>query len=96
MKLFEILVPANCETDCHWLWDAKVVNIAGGLSILPTIRGRWQTGPSPVICEPMIPVRIAATDEQMYEIAKMTGDHYNQDAVMYYVISNEAFIVSVA
>ena len=95
MKLFEILVPANRDVNEHWAWDAKVVLIAGGMSILPTIRGRWQANPQTVIVsEQMIPVRIAATDDQMFEIAQMTAKHYQQKSVMYYVISSEALIVS--
>ena len=40
----------------------------------------------------MIPVNIMATDEEMKRIVDMTIQYYEQIAVMYYLISDQAFI----
>ena len=89
MKLFEILVPDIPHF--HKFWDEKVIAIVGGLTIAQKVKGKWLTE-----TDRLVTVRIACNDEQMVEIAKMTCKLYSQQAVMYYVISNETFIVSVA
>lgn len=96
-KLWEILVPAkeNKSPDImrtlHEKWDEKVSEIAGGLTILKSTKGRWKHA-GKVWKERMIQVRIAATKEEMEKIAKITSEHYNQRAVMYYLVSEEAVI----
>jgi hypothetical protein len=40
----------------------------------------------------MIPVNIIATESQMQKIADITIQHYRQLAVMYFKISDSAFI----
>jgi len=96
MKLFEILIPAERKLEHHLDWDAKVTSITGGLSIMPIIRGHWQSDLECIVREKMVPVRLIASDEQMLQIAQLTGEHYQQKSIMYYVISQEAFVVSVA
>jgi hypothetical protein len=92
-QLYEILVPVATNDglkiliSAHQSWDAEVVSIAGGLSILKTIKGNWKGNR-----EGMIPVRVAATPSQMVTIAKFTLNFYKQDAVMYYKVSDEVHI----
>ncbi len=89
-ELWEILVPVSYKgkelsVEFHQVWDAKVKAITGGLTIMkPTKKGYWKEHE-----EKMIPVRIAATREQMDEIGQMTKHYYSQESVMVYRISNE-------
>ena len=81
------------RTKHHREWDRQVQKITGGLTILPPGRGKWVDENGDEYFERMIPVQIIATDEQIKEIANRTAKHYNQIAVMYYHLSNEAFII---
>jgi len=94
-KLYEIFVPVADNNGkefslvTHILWDEKVIKITGGLTLCVTIEGKWLTTTK----EKMIPVRIVATSQQMAEIAELTMEHYDQEAVMYYVVSPDVTIV---
>lgn len=98
MDLFEILVPATDKNgqkipiSLHKEWDSKVLDQAGGMTILRSTRGRWSNTSGSIVQERMIPVRIACTSEQIESIASMTANHYDQEAVMFYRISNEVHI----
>lgn len=103
-EVWEILVPATfCErsefagkkipVNIHNEWDRRVEKISGGLTILKTAKGVWSdTVTGITFKEEMIPVRIFCTVDQIIEIAKLTKTFYDQIAVMYYKISDEAFI----
>jgi len=98
--LWEILVPTvrnegkPYRTRYHRVWDAKVREISGGLTILRPAKGQWISPESKTLySERMIPVRIACTREQMEEIALMTKKYYEQEAVMYFAVSNEVYFV---
>lgn len=95
-KLWELLVPVTdnkhrIRKKRHREWDAKVSEIAGGLTIFKPKKGRWLSD-NVLFIEKMIPVRIAATVEEIDVIAKMTAKHYNQKAVMYYMVSEVVVI----
>lgn len=100
MNLFEILVPTVKDeakkkyysTKYHRLWDEKVRKIAGGLTIVKPVVGQWIAPDKKVFVERMIPVRIACTRDQIEQIADLVAKHYNQQAVMYYEISNNVVI----
>lgn len=98
LKLWEILVPTSyndgkeIEVDHHKEWDSYVKGLAGGLTIMKKGRGVWVSGTGIVYQEYMIPVRIACEIEQMKEIATFTLSHYQQEAVMYYLVSREVYI----
>lgn len=95
--LWEILVPTVSNegkpfrTRYHRVWDAKVREITGGLTIVPPVKGEWVHG-SQVFRERMIPVRIACTEEQINQIADFTAEYYDQLAVMFYLITDKIFI----
>lgn len=102
MKLYEILVPTvrndgrPIHTRFHRVWDDKVVQITGGLTVMPaTIRGTWIAEGGDAWVDRMIPVRIACEPSQMHEIALMTGRHYDQLCIMYYKISDEVTLVNI-
>jgi hypothetical protein len=75
----------------HRQWDAQVSEIAGGLTLFKTRKGRWLWN-GLLQREKMIRVRIAASPAEIKTIADMAKKHYNQEAIMYYLISQEAFI----
>lgn len=99
MELWEILVPTKhndgrpIRTRFHRVWDAKVREISGGLTIMPAAKGQWvDTSDSRLYRERMIPVRIACSREQIEQIVEMTLTYYKQIAVMAYKVSNEVII----
>jgi hypothetical protein len=74
------------------VWDAKVREATGGMTVMPPVQGQWVSSTKTLHLERMIPVRIACTKEQIEAIAEMTAKYYEQQAVMFYCISNEVFI----
>jgi hypothetical protein len=97
-QLWEILVPTlhqngnPIRTRFHRVWDAKVYEITGGLTILTPAKGKWVPQAGGVIEERMIPVRIACTREQIEKIVDMTIEYYDQQAVLAYRISEEVIL----
>lgn len=98
MSIWEILVPTvmpngrPIRTRQHRVWDERVRQITGGLTIMPPVYGQWVSSTQELFLERMIPVRIACTKEQINTIADMTAKFYNQLAIMFYQLSNEVFI----
>lgn len=96
--LWEILVPTvrnngrPFRTRYHRVWDKKVREITGGLTIFTPAKGQWVSPDGELFTERMIPVRIACTREQMDEIIALTLKYYDQIAVMAYVIANEVVL----
>lgn len=76
----------------HRLWDAKVREITGGLTICKTTRGYWTSPDGKLFREKMIPVQLVCTAKQIEIIADMTAEHYNQLAILFYKISDEVRI----
>jgi hypothetical protein len=98
-QLWEILVPykmgrKNVQVPYHQEWDAKVMAISGGMTIMKLVKGVWM---SPVNekthKELMIPVRIACSEEQIREIGAMTLIHYKQEAVFITLVSEKTLIL---
>ena len=92
-QLWEILVPAEINgkpvpVDYHKEWDEMVLDIAGGLTILRSAKGRWLSENGLSIGESVIPVRIACTETELYEIIEITAKHYFQVEVFSYLISS--------
>lgn len=96
--LWEILVPTirndgrPFRTRYHRVWDGKVRKIAGGLTVIQPIKGQWISPDGTLFKERMIPVRIMCTKEQIEEIADMTAKYYGQLAIMFYKVSDEAYV----
>lgn len=98
--LWEILVPTIRRIDnvpyrtrFHRVWDSKIREISGGLTIITPAKGQWISPDGELFIERMIPVRIRCTRKDMAAIAVMTKEYYDQLAVMYYRISDEVYIV---
>jgi hypothetical protein len=79
----------------HRVWDAKVREITGGLTILHPAKGQWVSPDGALFTERMIPVQVMCTADQMQIIAKMTGKYYNQQAVMFYKASDDIQIMEI-
>ena len=79
-------------TRYHRVWDAKVREITGGLTILTPAKGQWVAPDGVLYAERMIPVRIVATREQIDKIIDFTITYYDQLAVLCYKISDEVII----
>lgn len=96
--MLEILVPTQTNegkpfrTRYHRVWDQKVRDLTGGLTVVPPVKGQWVSKSGELFKERMIPVRIACSDEQINQIADMTAKYYSQLAVMYYLISENVVI----
>lgn len=95
--LWEILVPTimnnkPIRTRYHRVWDKKVHEISGGLTILSPTKGYWQSPDNELFVERMIPVRIYCTEDEINKIADMSAKYYQQIAIMFYKISNDVFI----
>lgn len=99
--MWEILVPTERRTEpgkyyrtrYHRVWDAKVREITGGLTIMSPALGQW-VNPSTgeLFKERMIPVRIVATREEIELIIYLTLKYYDQLAVLCYRISDEVIV----
>lgn len=102
-ELWEILVPATkpitfpgkhrfFRKRYHKLWDAKVIAIAKGLTVLQPNKGQWLSPRGELCNDRVIPVRISCTKSQIEEIMDITAKHYFQEAVMAYKVSDEVII----
>jgi hypothetical protein len=98
MKLWQILVPCfrpdgrKFGIKHHKTWDVKVREIAKGLTVLQPVKGHWVKPDGTVLAERMIPCLIACSDEQMEQIVALTGPYYQQEAVMWWAVSEQAYI----
>lgn len=95
-RIYQILVPV-CDNDGkvfpmahHWEWDSRVQEIAGGLTLMNSVRGRYLGGS----VERMIPVNIAATYDEMQQVTAYTLDHYQQEAVLFWLVADKAMIAT--
>ncbi len=98
-NLWEILVPTVkmggtgfYKTRYHKVWDQKVREITGGLTVMPPSKGQWVSPSADLFVERMIPVRIICTRAQIEEIVDMTMTYYNQLAVLAYKLSDEVIL----
>lgn len=97
-ELWEILVPASNNKEKkfsyehHKEWDAFVKKITGGVTIMKTAKGQWLSPTGKLYIDRMIPCRIVCNQEQMNEIINFTIDHYEQEAVLAYKISNNVIL----
>lgn len=102
-SLWEILVPANPNVGCgiyrdhmkcHEAWDKKIADIAGSLSIMREVKGKWRSPGSSwsIESETMIAVRIACSYDELDRIIDMTKKHYKQKEVMVYLVSSTVII----
>ena len=93
-ELWEILVPASNNKDKeftyehHKAWDEFVKNLTGGVTVMKTAKGQWVNSNGQLYLDRMIPCRIICTKEQIIKIIDFTIQHYDQEAVLAFKISN--------
>ena len=75
------------RTRYHRVWDSKVHEISGGLTICPPVKGEWVNGDN-LFRERMIPVKIIATESEIEKIIDMTMEYYDQLAILAYKVSD--------
>jgi len=78
--------------DHHAMWDAQVCILAGGLTILKGVKGKWNSPEDNTVHEGMIPVLVCCTSEQLDAILDFTLTHYKQREVLSFKISDEVRI----
>ena len=92
--MWEILVPAYDNKgkyfsyEHHKAWDEFVKNLTGGLTIMKTAKGQWMSSSGELYTDKMIPCRIVCTKKQINVIIDFTIEHYNQEAVLAFRISD--------
>lgn len=97
--MWEILVPTirndgrPFRTRYHRVWDAKVREISGGLTVLTPTKGQWVSPDGKLFLERMIPVRIVASEAEIDDIIKMSMTYYEQEAILAYQISTKVKLV---
>lgn len=98
MEFWEILVPTvrhdgrPYRTRFHRVWDEKIRNISGGLTIFSPVKGQWLAKNGQLFKERMIPVRILCNKSQINEIVDMTMVYYDQLAVLAYKVSDDVIL----
>lgn len=97
--LYQIFVPVadndgnDFPIEHHKAWDNRVKSISGGLTINKRSRGIWQSQMTGKIFEEkMIPVSIFCSSDEIKRIILMTLNHYDQQAIMCYKISDTVMI----
>lgn len=92
-KMWTVLVPTvrndgrPIRTRFHRVWDAKVREITGGLTIQTPSKGQWVAPDGTLYAERMIPVLFVATEEECDKIMAMSLDYYEQLAILCWEIS---------
>jgi hypothetical protein len=83
------------KTRHHKVFDRYVRKITGGLTIFAPGKGQWvNPANDELVEERIIPVNIACTEVELRKIVKFTIKHYDQDALMFYKVSDDVFIIS--
>lgn len=96
--LWEILVPTIRNNGnpyrlrYHKVWDKKVREISGGLTVMNPVKGQWISSDDELFVERMIPVRIIATKEEIDKIVDMTMLYYDQLAILAYKVGTDVIL----
>tara|TARA_R110000824_G_scaffold400038_1_gene606672 strand:+ start:4577 stop:4948 length:372 start_codon:yes stop_codon:yes gene_type:complete len=91
--LWEILIPASSTKTQfsgvhHKAWYAKIIELAGGLSVFKTLKGEWISPNGEVFKDRMSPVRISCTLPEIKHIMFITKAHYDELEIMAYKVSD--------
>jgi|SRR6185369_12758088 len=95
--LWEILVPCEmngrpARTRHHKGWDEKIRRISGGLTVYKPGRGQWVNSEGTLHEDRVIPVRVCCTESELNKILDITLEHYNQEAIFAYLVSERVII----
>lgn len=78
--------------DHHYAFDSFVRKISTGVTILRSAQGQW-VNEGEVVRERMIPVRFMCNRIEAQKIARFALEHYDQEAIMCYVISSDVMMI---
>ena len=100
-ELFRILVPTvrndgrPFRTRYHRVWDAKVREISGGLTICTPVVGQWEDKDdnNTLYKERMIPVEIACTTSEFLKILTMSKTYYDQIKMYGFKLSSKVWVI---
>lgn len=93
-KLWEMLIPENyLKTKQFTLWQELVHDISGGITILSTAKGTWISPKGDLLKDAMVPIRFIATEVEAQTIAELSLVYFEQQAIMYYKISDQPVII---
>jgi hypothetical protein len=88
--MWELYVPAVIEGNPRfYIWKEFVIQRAGGMTLLPPVRGSWMDSEGLIHDDMMTPVRIICTSEGIDKIAKYTADFCEQKEILVYSVSDE-------
>lgn len=97
--LWEILVPTVRNDGrpfylrYHKVWDAKILEMSGGLTIMKPAVGQWvDPKDDKLYKDRTIPVRFIATEEQATAIVDMSCLYYEQEAMLCYRIADKVIL----
>ena len=96
--MWEILVPASNNKDQkftyehHKVWDAFVKQITDGVTIMKTAKGEWVSPIGRLHIDRMIPCRIICNEKQIIKIIDFTIEHYDQEAILAYKVSDNVIM----
>lgn len=77
----------------HDVFDAMLLNLAGGYTALPVADGCWRDPETGIVYkERMQEVRVLCTGENRAKIIREALTHYQQEAIFWYVVSNYTVI----
>jgi hypothetical protein len=77
------------KTRHHRVFDRYVRKITGGLTIFAPGKGQWVNPENDELVEERI-----IPEAELRKIVKFTIKHYDQDALMFYKVSDDVFIIS--
>lgn len=93
-KLWEMLIPEKYLKSKQFnLWQQLIHEISGGITILSTAKGTWISPNGELLNDAMIPVRFIATETEAQTIAELSLVYFEQQAIMYYKISDQPLII---
>lgn len=81
------------STRYHQQWDAKVMAISGGITILGKGKGYWLSPRGQLFREDMIQVEVSCTREQIQQIIDITARHYGQEAIYARKVSDDVLLI---
>lgn len=99
-QVWKLMVPTVSNdgkpftTRMHKEWDKHICRLAGGMTILRPVFGKW-IHQGKAYQERNIPVEVVCTRKELTEILEFTKSFYNQEAVLAVKISDEAIIFGV-
>lgn len=98
LELWNIFVPVSANsgkrfsTRFHQEWDNKIIAHTGGLTFFPVVNGVYCRNEGGLQREDLIQVQVACEKRIIPTLIKLTKEHYRQQSVMAYRVSDRVII----